>query len=269
MPTFATPRPITATVEIVSGSVHLTATDRVDTVVGVSPRDPNRASDVRVADSARVDFTNGTLTVTAGRRVISLGRGGAVTVDIELPLRSRIQVSSASAELRADGDFGDCRLSTASGDAAIESVTGNLRCDSASGAISVDVLTGQGSVSTASGDATFGELVGDVKFRAASGSLLVSQLRGTLNAQTASGDTAVAAAVSGEVSVQSGSGDTRVGVEEGTAAKLDLRTHSGEVRNSLQPSDGPLDGDETLHVRVRTGSGDINLRRATATARSQ
>ena len=209
MPTFATPQPITATVEIVSGSVHLTASDRDDTVVTVSPRDPNRASDVRVAESARVDFTNGTLTVTAGRRIISLGRGGAVTVDIELPSRSRLQVSSASAKLRADGDFGECRLSTASGDAAIGSITGNFKSDSASGAISVDVLTGEGTVSTASGDATFGELVGDVKFRAASGSLSVKQLHGAVNAQTASGDTTIGAAVSGEVSVQSGSGDTR------------------------------------------------------------
>jgi DUF4097 and DUF4098 domain-containing protein YvlB len=269
MPTFATPQPIMATVEIVSGSVHLTASERDDTVVRVSPRDPNRASDVRVAESAGVDFANGTLTVTAGRRIISLGRGGAVIVDIELPSRSRVNVSSASAGLRADGDFGDCRLATASGDASIESVAGNLRCDSASGAISVAALAGQGSVSTASGDATFGELVGDITFRAASGSLSISRLRGTVNAQTASGDAAIAAAVSGEVSVQSGSGDTRVGVEEGTAAKLDLRTHSGAVRNSLQPSDGPVDGDETLHLRVKTGSGDIVVRRATATAQSQ
>jgi hypothetical protein len=264
MPTFATPQPITATVEIVSGTVHLAATDRDDTVVAISPRDPTRASDVRVAESARVDFTNGTLTVTAGRRIISLGRGGAVTVEIELPSRSRLQVSSASAKLHADGHFGDCRLSTASGDATIESITGNLKSDSASGAICVDVLAGGGTVSTASGDATFGQLVGDVKFRAASGSLSVKQLRGTVNAQTASGDTAVAAAVSGEVSVQSGSGDTKVGVEEGTVARLDLRTHSGEVRNNLQPTGGPAEGDETLLVHVKTGSGDISVHRATA-----
>jgi hypothetical protein len=269
MPTFDTPQPITTNVEIGSGSVHLTATDRDDTVVAVSPRDPDRASDVRVADSARVDFASGTLTVAAGRRVNSFGRGGAVIVDIELPSHSRVALSSASANLRADGDFGDCRLSTASGDASIGSVTGNLRSDSASGAITVDVLAGQGSVSAASGDATFGELIGDIKFRAASGSLSVTRLHGRVHAQTASGDTAIAAAVSGEVSVQSGSGDTRVGVEEGTSAKLDLRTHSGAVRNSLQPSDGPVGGNQTLHVRVKTGSGDIVVQRATATARSQ
>ena len=62
--------------------------------------------------------TSGTApsTVSAGRRFVSLGRGGAVTIDIELPSRSRLQVSSASAQVRADGEFGECRFSTASGD---------------------------------------------------------------------------------------------------------------------------------------------------------
>lgn len=246
MPTFATPEPITADIEIVSGAVHLIATDRDDTVVRVSPRDADRASDVRIAEGARVDFRNGTLTVSAGRRFISLGRGGAVIVDVELPSRSRLQVSSASANLRADGQYGDCRFATASGDANIESVTGDLKADSASG------------------DVTIGELVGNVTFRAASGSLSVKRLNGTLNAQTASGDTTVAAAVAGVISVQTGSGEIEIGVAEGTAAQLDLRTHSGHVRNGLAPTDGPADGDETLTANVRTGSGDVSVRRATS-----
>jgi hypothetical protein len=266
MPTFPTPEPITASADIVSGSVHVVATDRDDTVVHISPRDPNRASDIRVAEAARVDFRNGTLTVSAGRRYISLGRGGAVTVDIELPSRSRLQVSSASARLRADGEFGDCRFSTASGDAAIESVTGDVKADSASGSIAVDVLVGEATISTASGGATFGELTGGVKFRAASGDLSVKRLRGTVNAQTSSGDTTVTAAVNGEISVQTASGGVEVGVEEGTAARLDVQTHSGHVRNGLQPADGPARGEQTLAVHVRTASGDVTVRRATAAA---
>ncbi len=75
MPTFRTPEPITAVVEIVAGAVHLASTDRDDTVVDVTPRDPERASDVRAAEQARVDFHNGNLVVTAGRKVLSLGRG--------------------------------------------------------------------------------------------------------------------------------------------------------------------------------------------------
>lgn len=263
MPTFETPEPITASVEVVSGAVHVTATDRQDTVVQISPRDPNRASDNRIAEAARVDFTNGTLTVSAGRRFISLGRG-AVIIDIELPSRSRLQVSSASANLHADGELGDCRFSTASGDATVQTVAGNIKADSASGGITVENVKGTATISTASGDATVAELTGDVKFRAASGSLSVRRLRGAVNAQTASGDIAVADAITGGVSVQTGSGDIEVGVAEGTAARLDLKTHSGKVRNTLQPADGPADGDETLTVNVKTGSGDIAVQRATA-----
>lgn len=266
MPTFVTPEPITASVEVVSGSVHIVATDRDETVVHVSPRDPNRASDVRIAEGARVAFRNGMLTVSAGQRFISFGRGGSVIIDIELPSRSRLEVSSASASLRADGEYGDCRLATASGDAGIESVTGSIKADSASGRLTVDLLAGEATISTASGDATIGELTGDVKFRAASGSLSLKRLHGTVNAQTASGDVVIAGAVKGAVSVQSGSGETQIGIPEGTAARLDLRTHSGEVRNTLQSADGPTDSDETLTVSVKTGSGDIVVQRATTAA---
>jgi len=266
MPTFATPQPITAVVELVSGAVRMTATDRDDTVVRVSPRDPDRASDVRAAENTRVEFRNGTLTVAAGRRFVALGRGGAVNIDIELPTCSRLDASSVSAQLRADGAYGDCRYATAGGAAAIESIVGNLKSDSTSGGISVGFLTGGAAVSTTSGDITIAELTGDVGFRAASGSLSVRRLRGAVHAHTASGDVTVAAAVNGEVSVQTASGEVEVGVEEGTAARLELRTHSGAVHNDLQPTDGPGEAEETLAVRVVTASSDITVRRATVAA---
>ena len=264
MPTFPTPDPITASVELVTGSVHIVATDRDDTVVGVRPRDPNRASDVRIAEQARIDFRNGTLTVSAGRRFVSLGRGGAVNIDIELPSRSRLQASTASAEVRADGEFAGFRFSSASGDLVVGSVAGNIKADTASGGITAEAVRGAAAIATASGDATIGELAGDVKFRAASGSLSVRHLQGTVNAQTSSGDITVAAAVCGAVSVQTSSGEVEIGVAEGTAARLDVRTGSGELRNALRPSDGPAEGDETLKVHVRTGSGDVGVQRAPA-----
>ena len=101
-----------------------------------------------------------------------------------------------------------------------------------------------------------------------SNSLTARHLHGNVNAQTASGDVTVATAVNGGVSVQTGSGELVVRIAEGTAAQLDLRTGSGEVRNSLTPSDGPSSGDETLVVHARTGSGDVIVQRATAEAMS-
>ncbi len=268
MPTFQTPEPITAVVEVVAGSVRLVATDRDDTVVEIRPRDPSRASDVRMAEQARTDFHNGTLVVSAGRRFISLGRGGAVNIDIELPSHSRLQASSASAEVHAAGEYAECTMASASGDMAVESVTGKLKADTASGGIAADVVKGSATVATASGDTTIGELGGDIKFRAASGSLWVERLHGNVNAQTSSGDVTVATAVKGAVSVQTSSGEVELGIAEGTAAQLDLHTGSGTVRNTLQPSDGPADNDETLVVHARTGSGDVVVQRSTAEAMS-
>jgi DUF4097 and DUF4098 domain-containing protein YvlB len=265
MPTFDSPQPITATVEISAGAVRLVAGDREDTVVEVRPRDESRSHDVKAAEQVRVDFTNGTLAV-ASQRGFSFPRRGAVVVDIALPSGSRLNASTASANITADGHYADCKFASASGDLEIGTVVGKIKADTASGGITVQEVKGSATVSTASGDATIGDLDGDVKFRAASGSLIVRRLHGNLNAQAASGDVTIETAVNGSVSVQTSSGEVVVGIAEGTAAQLDLRTHSGNVRNSLTPSDGPASGDEMLVVHTRTSSGDIVVQRATADA---
>jgi DUF4097 and DUF4098 domain-containing protein YvlB len=266
MPTFQTPEPITVVIEVVAGTVRITATDRDDTVVDVRPRDPSRASDVRAAEQARVDFGHGTLTVSAGRRFISLGRGGAVDVDVALPSGSRLQASSASADVRADGMFADCRFASASGNLLVDSVTGNVKADTASGVTTLHLVRGNVSISTASGDATIDRLEGDLKFQAASAGLTIGTLRGAVKSRSASGAVSVATAVNGTISAYTSSGEVELGIAEGTAARLDLETRSGVVSNGLQPSDGPEDGDETLVVHARTASGDIEVRRAAGPA---
>jgi putative adhesin len=267
MPNFDTPQPITAVVEIAAGSIRLLASDRDDTVVEVRPRDESRPHDVKAAEEARIDFRNGTLVVTSNRR-FSFPRRGAVTVDIALPQGSRLDVAVASAQVRADGRYADCKLASASGNFSVESVAGNIKADTASGTVAVDAIKGAAVIATASGDVTLGDLDGNVKFRAASGSLIVGHLHGNVNAQTASGDVTVTAAVNGAISVQTSSGELVVGIAKGTAAQLDLRSGTGEVRSTLAASDGPADGDETLLVRARTGSGDVVVQRATAEAMS-
>jgi Putative adhesin len=260
MPTYDTPRPITAVVEIAAGAVRLTATDRDDTVVDVRPRDPGRPQDVRAAEQVRIDFADGTLSVQSPRG-FAFPRRGAIVVDIGLPSGSRLSASVVSASLTADGEYADCRLASASGDLTVESATGDVKADTASGDISV-ARAQAASVSTASGDATFGEIRGDVRFRTASGTVTVGRLDGTLSTQSASGDVCVKAAVAGDISVQTASGDFTVGIVAGTAAKLDVRTGSGSVRSALESSDGPAAGDQTLTVCARTGSGDVTVRRA-------
>jgi DUF4097 and DUF4098 domain-containing protein YvlB len=265
MPTFDTPEPIAVRVEAAAGSVRLVATDRDDTVVEVRAQDESRAADVRAAEQTRVQFDNGKLTVDSARRGFALFRGGAVDIDIALPSGSRLKASVASADVRAEGGFADCRISSASGDVDVDLVEGNLKVATASGSISVAAVDGKGSVATASGGATIGQVKGDLVFKAASGDLSVARLCGGLRAQTASGSVTVTTAVRGALSALTSSGEVGVGVAQGTAARLDLITGSGALTNLMESTDGPAEGDDTLLIHVRTSSGDIDIHRAVAT----
>jgi len=264
MPTFATPDPISVRIEANNGSIRLVATDRADTVVEVRPRDERRNSDVWAAEHTRVDFRDGKLIVSGAKRGLALFRDCSVDVEIALPSRSRLHASLASADLRAEGEFADFRLASASGEVEVDSVVGNIKVANSSGSFTVHAAQGSVWIGTASGDVTVGHLGGDLKFKAASGSLTVDRLCGYVKARTASGSVDVAAAVRGGVSAHTSSGEVAVGIVEGTAARLDIVTGSGVVNNELQPSDGPQQGEETLVLHVRSGSGDVCIRRASA-----
>lgn len=264
MPTFHTPEPITVDIEVAAGAVHLVAGDTADSAVEVRPRDPSRESDVKAAEQTQIDFHHNRLSVRTPMPWIVLGRRGAVELSVTVPAGSRLTAGVASATVRADGRYAECRLSSASGAMTVETVSGSVRADAASGDITVHHVSGPMTVSTASGDAVVGELRGELRFQTASGDLVVDRLHGTVSSQSASGSVTVRNAVTGTVSAQTASGRLEVGIPEGTAAQLDLHTRSGSVTNALQAADGPADGEETLTVHARTASGDITIRRATS-----
>ena len=61
MPTFETPEPITATIDVAVGDVRISAGDRGDTVVDVRPSDPSNDEDVKAAEQTRVECASGQL----------------------------------------------------------------------------------------------------------------------------------------------------------------------------------------------------------------
>jgi hypothetical protein len=261
MPTFETPAPIDVRIEAGGGSVRLVATDRADTVVAVRPCDESRSSDIWAAEHTRVDFRDRKLMITGPKRGLPLLRGGETDIEIALPAGSRLNVSVASASMRAEGEFADLRFAGASGEVEVDSVTGKIKASSGSGSFTLHQVAGNASVATASGNVAVGDLDGNLRFKAASGSLIVERLRGIVKSRTASGSVDVVAAARGAVSAHTSSGDVAVGVTEGTAARLDITTASGDVTSRLRPADGPEQGDETLVIQVRSGSGDIKVHR--------
>ncbi len=58
------------------------------------------------------------------------------------------------------------------------------------------------------------------------------------------------------------SGELEIGVREGTAAWLDVRTVTGRLHNSLDSTERPADEEDRVSVRARTYDGDIVVRRA-------
>ncbi|HTQ19714.1 DUF4097 family beta strand repeat-containing protein [Mycobacterium sp.] len=264
MPTFETPAPIDVWIEAGGGSVRLLATDRADTVVAVRPCDESRSSDVWAAEHTRVDFRDRKLSVTGARRGMPLLRGGDTEIEIALPTGSRLHVSVASASMRAEGEFADLRFAGSSSEVEVDTVTGKIKATSASGSFTIHVVAGSASIVTSSGNVTIGDIDGNLRFKAASGSLSVDRLRGSVKSRTASGSVDVAAAVRGAVSAHTSSGDVAVGVAQGTAARLDITTGSGDVTSKLEPTDGPEKGEETVVLQIRSGSGDIRIHRGPA-----
>ena len=66
MPTFPTPSPISISVDLsVVGDVRVNATDRIDTVVDVHPKDAAKHADVAAAEQTTVELVGGVLGVKA------------------------------------------------------------------------------------------------------------------------------------------------------------------------------------------------------------
>ena len=280
MPTFPTPEPITAVVDIAAGRIRVTATDRTDTVVHVRPHDPDRAKDVQGAEQTTVDFAQGHLSVRMPRKWVRslVGAGPSVDVDVELPEGSALDVS-AWANLGCHGRLGDVTVDCAAGDVRIEhgadvkvrnsagdvtvgTVDGHGDLTTSAGRIRIDRVVGSVVTKASAGQVGIGEVAGDVRVRSAYGELRVDRLLGIVVVKTAYGDVRIGEAVRGAIVLDTGHGDLEVGVAEGTAAWLDVSSRNGVVRSDLAVSDAPRDPVHTLEIRGRTQYGDVVIRRA-------
>ena len=281
MPTFETPGPISAVIDLVVGDARITASDRDDTVVEIRPSDASHEQDVRVAEQTRVEYSAGRLLITAPRqRALSLfGRPGSINVTIDLPSGSDVYGDASVVAFRCTGRLGECRVKTSAGDVQLEQ-TGPLEVNTGAGAIAVDRAVGPAEISTGSGrvrlgqidgtaviknsngDSWIGEVTGDLRVNAANGDISVGHADAGVTASTANGDVRVGELMRGEASLKTGFGEIEVGIHAGTAARLDVHTGFGQIRNQMDASDGPGPSDQTVEVRARTSYGDIVIRRA-------
>ncbi len=276
--TFQTPGRPSVVVRTGAGHVTVTAEETDVTTVELTP--VNTPGEEAVAQ-ARVEQRRDSVVVDVPRHRTGLFRqGAAVAVAISCPTGTRLEVKADSSDVRAIGTFGDSVLITGSGDIDVETVDGTAKVKSGSGSVSaghVDrtllVNTGSGDVhvhqsgrvatlTAGSGDISVGELAGEVVTRTGSGDIEVGRLDGSLVTKAGSGSLTIRRASTGSVRASGASGDISIGVEQGTAAWLDLSTVSGRVEQELGEAEAPDPDQHIVEITAHTVSGNLRVHRS-------
>jgi DUF4097 and DUF4098 domain-containing protein YvlB len=281
MQTFETPESISSTIDVVVADVTVTAGDRTDTVVRVSPSDPGNKLDVSAAEQTRVTYDGGQLLVKGPRQrgLGIFGKIGSIHLTVDLPTGSDLQVDIGVGAFSSAGRVGECRIKTGAGDVQLDEtaalvvntgagqvsahrVGGDAEVTTATGRVRLGEVAGTAVVKNANGDSSIGEVAGDVRVNAANGTVAVGVAHAGVTAHTANGNVRVDQLRAGSASLKTAMGAIEIGVPAGTAARLDVSTRFGRVYNHLDASAGPQPSERTAEVRARTGFGDITIRRS-------
>jgi Putative adhesin len=280
MPTFDTPTPISATIDVVAGDVRISAGDRATTIVTVEPADASDAEDRKAAEQTRVEYGGEWLLVKAPklRHWLPRNQGGSLSVRIELPAGSNVHGECAMTDFSCDGPLGECRIKTGLGhirvedaarihlksglgDISVERVTGHAEITAGSGDVRVRELGAGAVIKNSNGDIWVGAAAGELRLHAANGDISVDRADAGVGAKSSNGDVRLGDVARGAVVLETHVGDLEVGIREGTAAWLDVRARAGRVHNALEAADAPDAEAQTVKVRARTSAGDVLIRR--------
>lgn len=279
MPTFDTPDPITATVELPIGELHVIASDRADTTVDVRSTSEDRAQ----ADAVRVELRGRELRVTGPprglRQLLPKAPGRSIEVEVALPSGSALVARSGYGAIRADGRLGNCTIHTKYGDVRLEHaasatlavaygqarVTGSIDGDADlvadHGGVQVCDVGGSASLRSKYGGIRADEIAGEAALTGAHGAIDVDVVQAGARVRTAHGSVRLGRVARGEIVVTSTHGRLEIGIADTSAAWLDLDTGAW-VSNDLSPREDPAGFAETVSVHARSQEGHIVIRRA-------
>ena len=225
----------------------------------------------KAVERVRVDYelipNDGGLLIVDTRPAAQNWRA-AFAVTVTAPTGSGVRIASRSADVTVTGTAGHLDVGTASGDVNLETVAGTCRAHSASGDIRLADAGSDIDLRTASGDVNVGRVAGKAKVHSTSGDIKIDAVVGDIDVRGVSGDVRIGAATTGTAQIAAVSGDVEIGVTAGRRAAIDLSTISGDTRTDFpvldKSADNPDDPETaaSLHISVRTTSGDIRLCRA-------
>jgi hypothetical protein len=276
MPTFATPGPIVATVQVAGARVRVNASDRTDTVVRVEPVNPADKTDVKVADRTKVAFAAGRLSV---KTTVSGARNGSVDITIDLPAGSSLVSYLGHSSVRAEGSFGECELHSASsrvrldrvdalqanmgaGELAIERVAGRARIDGSVIAVRIGEAGDAVELSNSGGPTWIGHAAADLDLSSDGGGFDIDRADGSVTAKTGDGAIRIGRLAHGRATLWNRSGNIEIGIGEGTAVRVHADSKKGSVRNTVAAQERRATSENELTVDARTRHGDIIVQHA-------
>ena len=276
---FTTPVPPRLSLELRAGSITVETGETDETTVELVALNDSKATREAI-DATTVDQRGDEIVVHVPARFAALpGRGPSIAMRVNAPHEAALRIKSGSAPVTATGRYGTTRIDTGSGDIEVGDIVDSGRVQSGSGDVRIQRVAKDIVVKTGSGDIAVGTFAGDASFGTGSGDIEVTEGGRGLEAKTGSGDISVGqaardvrittgsgrvsidAADEGEVGVKAASGSIRVGVRDGTAVWLDVRSASGRVTSDLAPTGEPSPGERQLRLRLSTASGNIGLGR--------
>lgn len=169
-----------------------------------------------------------------------------VDVELDVPTSVSVRFRTASGDLNGSMTIKALDVASASGDARLDGVSGDAHFNSASG------------------DLFLGDVGGALESKSASGDVAVGDVSGDVNVQNVSGQVTMKIVAPVNAKINSVSGDVIVALRTGLLVDLDASTLSGDLSSDIALDDhGKSDHTEaTLHLKVRTVSGDVRIRRS-------
>jgi len=240
---FDTPGPVRLELKLAAGDIRVVTVDGSESTVTLE-------GPARVVEDARVELIGDRLIVTEVRKGfmgIIAGMSEPLHVRVQIPHRSHVDATTASADLQLDGTFAGASMTSASGDLEL-----------------VGELEGDADIKTASGSVRVPHVGGSLRVKSVSGDVRAVVVDGSVSVKSVSGDLDVGSVREGKVDVHSVSGDVVIGVASGSSIDVDAGSASGDLSSEI-----PLKGDEpesaggpVVVIRVNTVSGDLRVRRA-------
>jgi DUF4097 and DUF4098 domain-containing protein YvlB len=197
-------------------------------------------------------------------------------LSIRVPLASRLNVSTVSAEISITRVTGEQRLQSVSGDVSSEMAGEDIEAKTVSGDV---VLRGEGKAAVV----TVTTVSGDAQVRSAAGELVANSVSGSLNldlesitrarVRTTSGDVQLEGPLTRDarVDAETVSGELVLDFKKPVNAEFEIESFTGDIENCFGPKAQPKSeygpgselhfkqGAGSARVRAQSMSGDIQL----------